>query len=213
MKKITMFVSALALVFTVNYASAQGPEIGIGAGISYPSDPDKVAFDSEVAFDVAVNDFFKVGIESGFGWIKLEEAGAGGIELEGATVTEKFTTNYYSIPLLAMFTLNLPMGEYSPVSFFISAGAGYSWTIYDSDLFEESYTFSGFTYQAVAGINYDMGEQASHMKLFLEGGYRGTDLKTDIEYNGVTLNDAELDMSGFIVRAGVTFPLGGGSDW
>jgi len=65
-------------------------------------------------------------------------------------------------------------------------------------------TFSGLTYQALVGFAYDFGQEAGNMKLFCEVGYRGANVKKDIE--NVNL---ELDMSAPFARVGVAFPLGG----
>jgi hypothetical protein len=55
------------------------------------------------------------------------------------------------------------------------------------------------------GFNYDLGAEANGMKLFLEAGWRGTQIEDEI--NG---KNYELNMSGFLAHLGVSFPLGGG---
>jgi hypothetical protein len=92
------------------------------------------------------------------------------------------------------------------MSAFVSGGAGWSWTFYKlkADGKKDSYPFNGFTWQASAGLAYTYDDEFSSMKVFLEGGYRGTNVKTDI---GGT--NFELAMSAPFVRIGVAFPLGG----
>ena len=204
MKRITTILASLTLLFAVSAASAQQANLGLGLGISYPSEPDSVAFDSSVFFDYSANKFFSIGIESGFGWVK-KDLDTNDTAIGDITLTEAKTINYYSIPLLAVITISIPIGEYdSPLVPYISGGAGYSWTIYDG--LEDSYTFSGFTWQVVAGFNYDLGYEANGMKIFVEAGWRGTQIEDEIEGTNY-----ELDMSGVIARLGVSFALGGGS--
>lgn len=204
MKRITTILASLTLLFSVSAASAQQSNLGFGLGISYPDAPDTVAFDSSLFFDYSVNKFFAIGVESGFGWIK-KDLKSGDKAFEDFNAPEAASINYYSIPLLAVITISIPIGEYdSPLVPYISGGAGYSWTIFDG--MDDNYTFSGFTWQAVVGFNYDLGYEANGMKIFLEAGWRGTDIEDDIE--GHTY---ELEMSGLIAHIGASFALGGGS--
>ncbi|PKL41131.1 MAG: hypothetical protein CVV44_00400 [Spirochaetae bacterium HGW-Spirochaetae-1] len=206
MKKIIIFFSSLAILFTVSFASAQGVDVGMGLGISYPDEPDQVAFDSSFFADYNVNQYFSIGLETGFGWVKKDidgpETSFGGLALQSGD-----SINYYTIPLLAVITINIPLGEEVPVVPFLSGGVGYSWTIYDPPS-SIDWTFSGLTWQVMGGASYNLGENANGMKVFLEVGYRGTDIKK--EFSG---HDYELEMSGVIAHIGVAFPLSGGSDY
>jgi len=206
MKKITTILVSFAVLFTVSFASAQTTDVGIALGISLPDAPDTVAFDSAVSLDFGINKYFALGIESGFGWVKndLESGDSSGI---GLPVTSNVSENFYSIPLLAMATLNIPLGEYEmPVVPFISGGAGYSWTIYDG--ITNSYTFSGFTWQAVGGVKINLGSDAGGMQILIEAGWRGTEVSKEI-----LGQDLELEMSGLVARAGLSFPILGGDNW
>ena len=204
MKKLILVFASAVIFFTVS-ASAQSLNAGFGLGGFYPKAPDSIGFDSEVFVDVGINKFFALGLESGFGWIKR---GSGSkLEFDNTPVTLSNSVNFYSIPLLLTATLYIPVGEYeNPLKPYISGGAGYSWTIWSqsgntlSD--KKNTTFHGFTWQAVIGIDYNLGSAANNMSVFLEGGYRGTMLERKI--HGQTY---ELDMSGAFIKAGLSFPI------
>ena len=200
MKKFTLLLSSIFIIFAVVGAIAQVPEIGVGLGASYPDAPGKVGFDSAVKFDYKLNKLFAVGIESGFGWVNWEQKLISGYIGTPPIPTYKVTnTNLYSVPVLAGVTLNIPFGD-SPVSIFVSGKAGYSWTFYSG---EESSTYRGFTWQALAGLAYAFDEEYNRMKLFGEIGYRGTSVKSKGE---------EIEMSAPFARIGVAFPLGYSDD-
>ena len=204
MKKLSVLFASLALAvcFIVSEASAQSVNAGFGIGASYPKAPEAVGFDSSVFVDFGLNQFFAVGLESGFGWIRRTS----GESIPVGDLPGKLnkSTNLYSIPLLATVTVFIPVSEYgSGVLPYISGGAGYSWTTYSGQMHE---TFHGFTYQAVVGANIDLGSGGNGMMVFIEGGYRGTMIEAQIERQNL-----ELDMSGFFGKVGVSFPLVAGN--
>jgi len=207
MKKLITLFACFLLMFSVTALRAQDTNLGISLGISYPADPEALAFDSALSLTFGVNKFFGIGVEGGFNWVK-KDIDAGEDTFEDFTATQAATINYYSIPVLAKAVLTIPVGEYgeAPVLPIISGGAGYSWTIFDG--LSESYTFSGFTWQVMGGVLLNLGEGAGGMKILIEAGYRGTYITDDI--NGT---EYELDMAGFVARAGLSFPLSGGDSW
>ena len=203
MKKFVLLFFSVFIAFAVVGAKAQVPEIGISLGASYPEAPGKVGFDSGIRFNYNLNRMLAIGVESGFGWVKSEKK-VGDSFIGDFPLSQVESVNFYSVPVLGGFTFNFPFGEYSPLSFFVSGAAGYSWTFYRGDT---SHTFQGFTWQALAGLAYSYGEDYGNMKLFCEIGYRGTMVKSDIEVSGAT-KSLELNMSAPFVRVGVGFPLG-----
>ena len=205
MKKFAVLFSTILVVFAALEVKAQVPEIGVAIGASYPKAPDKVGFDSAVKFNYKVNRIFLVGVESGFSWINSEKRESEFFNESNLDLAVVSSVNFYSVPVLGMITLNFPFGDYSPMSFFVSGGAGYSWTFYRG---HESYTFAGFTWQALAGLAYAYSEDYGSMKLFCEIGYKGTSVKSDMENTGGQKVRVGLDMSAPFVRVGVAFPLG-----
>jgi len=204
MKKITLLVSSVFILFAVSGAHAQGFEFGLAVGASYPEAPEKVGFDSAVRFNFKANKLFSIGVESGFGWVNSEKKENDFLDTGDVTFSAVRSVNFYSVPVLGAVTLNFPFGEYSPMSVFVSGGAGYSWTFYRG---QENHTFAGFTWQALVGVAYTYDDEFSSMKIFGEIGYRGTSLRSDVEILGKT-KQLDLAMSAPFVRIGVAFPLG-----
>jgi len=205
MKKLILVFASAVMFFAIS-ASAQSVNAGFGLGGSYPKAPDSIGFDSEVFVDVGLNKFFAVGLESGFGWIKKSSGKDIDFGSKAPPITSNDSINYYSIPLLLTATVYFPVGDYeSALKPYISGGAGYSWTTFSaSGVFnQKNTTFHGFTWQALIGIDYNLGSDANNMSVFLEGGYRGTMLERKVNPYGTL----ELDMSGAFVKAGVSFPI------
>ena len=208
MKKFVLLFASVLITFAVigvNEVKAQVPEFSVALGASYPDAPGKAGFDSAVKFNFKLNRMLGIGVESGFGWINSEKK-AGEAFIGDVELLHTESVNFYSVPVLGGFTFNFPLGDqYSPLSFFVSGAAGYSWTFYRGD---ESYIFQGFTWQALAGFGYTYDEDFGNMKLFCEIGYRGTMIKSNIEVAPGITRKLELDMSAPFVRIGVSFPLG-----
>lgn len=199
MKRLIMTVAAVFLAGSLSMAAAGTADVGGSAGIGYPDYPDQVSFDMGIFFDYNINPYLAVGLESGFDWVFREyKSGSTPVGSLGAlSSSERY--NFYSFPLLGMVTINVPL-EGTPVTPFLSGGAGYSWTIYKAP--DDSWTFHGFTWQVMAGAVIELGEKAMGMKILAEAGYRGTMVETTV--NGANV---ELEMSSPIVRVGVVFPL------
>lgn len=197
MKKI---ISSIIMVLFVAFSTslfAQDSNITVKAGIAYPDAPDKIGFDSAVGFNYGVDKYFTLGLETGFGWVKWKEKGASS-KIGSVTIDNVDKTNLYTLPLLATGTVRLAdMMENYGVMPFVTGGVGYSWTWFDiSGL--SSKTFHGFTWQVMGGVAIKLGSD-SDIQFIAEAGYRGAEVENSKNY--------ELNMSGFIGRAGVSFPL------
>lgn len=83
---------------------------------------------------------------------------------------------------------------------YVTGGAGYSWAKFDNPDLPAGFddTFGGFTWQVVGGVSILLGAD-SNMMLIIEGGWRSAELENS--------DNVLLDMSGAIVRAGVSFPI------
>jgi len=206
-KKLILTVSVFMIAGSLTLASAQEFNVGTSAGIGYPDVPETVSFDMAFFADYSINPYLAVGLETGFGWIKQDYTAGEAVVPGLGGLPVNSTINFFSFPLLAMVTISLPLGEEIPVTPFISGGAGYSWTIFNSpSSYAGNETFHGFTWQAMGGAVITLGEAARGMKVLIEAGYRGTDIKN--------ADSAELEMSSPIVRIGVMFPLSqGNSDY
>jgi len=193
--KRKILVTLAILIFSVA-VFAENSTLNIKGGVHYPSDLEKTGFDSALTLNIGVDKYFTVGAETGFGWMKWKDKGE---SFSGGEVTlaETETSNLYSLPLLAVATVRLAdmMDNYGFMPY-VTGGAGYSWTWYRSSSFNED--FDGFTWQAMGGVEIKLGAD-SNLALIAEAGYRSAAITNP--------DDIELDMSGFIGRIGISFPL------
>lgn len=197
MKKLICSIIMMTLVAFSTTLFAQDSNITVKAGIAYPDAPDKIGFDSAIGFNYGVDKYFTLGLETGFGWVKWKQKGTSQT-IGGVTLTNVDKTNLYSLPLLATATVRLAdmMGNYGVMPF-ATGGIGYSWTWFDKEEVPNK-TFHGFTWQAMGGVAIKLGSD-SDLQLIIEAGYRGAAVENSKNF--------ELDMSGFVARAGVSFPL------
>lgn len=199
MKTRILFTISL-LILSIS-AFAVDSTLEVKGGVQYPMDLEKVGFDSAVTLNIGVDKYFTVGAETGFGWLNWEEK-VGASVLGNLPLTEKSQTNLYTLPLLAVARIRLAdmMQSYGFMPF-LTGGAGYAWTWYT--LPENTYRFSGFTWQALVGAEIKLGSE-SNLSLVVEAGYRGSKL--------TNVDDKELNMSGYVGRVGISFPLETSSD-
>ena len=196
MKKIIFSIITMFFIASATALFAQDSNITVKAGAAYPDAPEKVGFDSAVAFNLGVDKYFTLGAETGFGWVKWKESG-NSTDLGNLNITSVEKTNLYSMPLLAVATLRLAdMMENYGVMPYITGGAGYSWTWFRNPDAKE--TFHGFTWQVMGGAAFRLGSD-SDLQFIVEAGYRAAAIENSDNF--------ELDMSGFVGRAGVSFPL------
>jgi len=175
---------------------AQSTTVHIKGGVQYPSDPDKLGFDSALTLNLGLDKYFTLGAESGFGWLKWKGK-SGSMNLGPVTGTLVEKSNLYSLPLLAVATVRLAdmMEDYGFMPY-ATGGAGYSWTWLRNPDFKTK--FDGFTWQVVGGIEIKLGTD-SDLAFIIEAGYRNAAIENS--------NKIELDMSGFIGRVGISIPL------
>ncbi len=199
--KRKILVALAMLTFSVS-AFAINSTLHVKGGVQYPDAPDKAGFDSAATLNIGVDKYFTIGAESGFGWVKWEDKDAA-LAAGNVSLTKVDKTNAYTLPLLAVATVRLAdMMETYGFMPYITGGAGYSWTWYDHPEFSDR--FEGFTWQVMGGLEIKLGSD-SNLSFVIEGGYRDAGIENSDDY--------ELDMSGFIGRAGVSFPLEMSSDY
>ncbi|MCP4137839.1 MAG: porin family protein [bacterium] len=205
MKKFTTVLASLALLFMASSVFAFGAaesNIDLKAGIAYPASgdnsPGKVGFDSALSLNIGLDKYFALGVESGFGWLSWKNS-VGTDPFSTVTLSQVTTTNAYTVPALLNARVRFDQRDMYGIMPYIAVGAGYSWTFFSRD--SGTRTFHGFTWQAMAGCAFRIGED-SNMEILAEAGYRGAAVTDSGSY--------ELDMSGLIAHVGVRFPLGGG---
>lgn len=196
MKLFKRLALTLVIAATATVLFAEDSNINFKVGAQWPDAPDKTGLDTAITLNLGVDKYFTIGVEGGFGWVKWEDKGLS-TEYGPVTVTKVDKTNAYSFPLLAVATIRLAdMKEQYGFMPYVTGGAGYSWTRYDNPDFED--TFKGFTWQVMGGCAISLGSD-SNMMFLLEAGWRGAEVENDDDY--------QLNMSGVIARAGVSFPL------
>lgn len=201
MKKISSIVCAIAVIFFVNAANAATSDINLKiAGISYPgmsdNSPKKVAYDGSIGFNLGLDKMFAIGVEGGFDWASWDKS-SGSNPYGPVALTKTETINSYSLPVLANAIFRYDQRSESGFMPYLTLGAGYDWTFFR--MTGANKTFSGFTWQVLAGIAIAMGE-GSNIDFLLEAGYRGMKVKDKDSYT--------LDMSGFVAHIGVRIPFG-----
>ncbi|MGL4370260.1 MAG: outer membrane beta-barrel protein, partial [Spirochaetota bacterium] len=207
-----MIAAALCCIAGFTAAQAQEMLVDVKAGTSYAKDPEKFGFNSAVEAGVGINPYFALVAMPGFTWFSWDQ-GTGVTKTEGVLTSElKESVDGYMFPVLVAAKLRLPdFKESLGIVPYVTVGVGYSWLKYSystpeytdengysHEKLSDDMTFKGLTWLVLAGIAYKLGD--SNMSVLLEGGYRGAKLEKD---------DFEVDMSGFVVNAGVSFALGG----
>jgi hypothetical protein len=200
MKRI-IFVALALFAFSVS-AFAINSTLHVKGGVQYPDAPDKAGFDSAATLNIGFDKYFTAGAETGFGWIqwKDETSDVAVAKIAGAKVDK---TNLYTLPVLGVATIRLAdMMETYGFMPYITGGAGYSWTWYRHPDYKDR--FDGFTWQVMGGLEVKLGSD-SNLSCLIEAGYRSAPVENS--------DNVEIDMSGFIGRVGVSFPLEMSSDY
>jgi len=194
MKKL-LLITLMMFSFSVS-VFAINSTLHVKGGVQYPEAPDKAGLDSALTLNLGVDKYFTIGAETGFGRVKWEQK-IGDKPFGPVPLTQNHDINLYTLPLLAVATVRLAdmMDNYGFMPYATGA-AGYSWTWYRETGNKDR--FDGFTWQALAGVEIKLGAD-SNLSCLIEAGYRGTDLQDADDY--------ELDMSGFVGRVGVSFPI------
>jgi len=207
MKKITVNVIFLILISNYVYAEARHEFTGkIGTG--YSSVPKKFGLDVAANYMYAFDPYFAAGGEVNFFWITWDQVL--GEEVVGLTTREvKAKTDAYTIPFIFDAQLRLPE-IFSKIKLIpsLTVGLGYSLMIlsYSQPDFTDVNSgkhyeksdkkdfYGGFSWHAYASIAF----QPENSKIFftLDLGYRGAYLERE---------NKEIDLSGFIAKAGVKF--------
>jgi hypothetical protein len=214
MKKFYVAAALLAAFAFSAGAFAQSAELGIKGGTAYAKEAEKFGFNSNLEIGVNVNPYFELLAKPGFVWFSWDK-GTGAEKKVGTQTAEVKTNNdAYIFPLLAGAKFKIADAKESiGIIPFVSATVGYSWMKYkyDQPAYTDPYgtyvnsqsdkgTFKGLTYEFLGGL--DIPLSGTNMSFSAEAGYRGMKLKKD---------SLEINMSGFVANAGVTFTLGGSS--
>ncbi len=210
MKKILLLIFVINLVLLSSFAFAGETTWDFKLGTAYATDPEKFGFQFHVGYYNEFDPFFVFGIEPGIYWIKWEET-IGKKDVGNLPVDVKKDTNAYMIPIMANGQIRLPNLR-NKLYFLphVTVGLGYSLMVYNynqpeytdtAGTFheEESETdfYSGITWQLMLGGTFKPGRE-SNIGFLFEVGFRGAKVQRD---------DLEVNMTGFIINAGVRYPF------
>jgi hypothetical protein len=213
MKRVYLALTVIMVVLAAMDGFAIEKDIQGKIGTGYATDPDKFGLDVVFQNNWTLDPYFILGPEVGFFWVKWSRK-IGTKDAGGVTVDVKADTNAYDIPVFMNATLRLPnLKKAIYITPYATLGLGYSFMLlyysrptfidnsqvpartYEKDTLTK--LFTGFTWQFVAGAGFQ--PEGSKVEFLGEAGYRNATLKS---------GSLELDMSGFMFRLGVKYPLG-----
>ena len=168
----------------------------IKAGISYPNigtnNPDRPALDSAFSFNLGLDKYFALGLETGLNWVQWDMHHPGTY-----SDYDKKTSNALTIPIMLSARIRFDLRNKLYIMPYITAGAGYSLSFLlcpGKDLIYGGFTWHGMCGTAIRPV------KTSFTEILIEAGFRGISM--------TSREDHRLDMSGFVARAGVRFCLG-----
>lgn len=213
MKRVCLMMFMLLVLIAGTDVFAVDKDIQGKVGTGYATDPAKFGLDVAFQYNWILDPYFTAGPEVGFYWIYWSRK-IGTEDVGSAVLADvKADTNSYDVPVFMNATLRLPnLKKALYVTPYATLGLGYSFMMlhYSQPSFHDENTgrdfekdsvtkfFTGFTWQLVAGAGFQ--PEGSKVEFMGEVGFRNAILKS---------GNLELDMSGFTIRVGVKYPLGG----
>ena len=190
MKKKVFLVMA-ALIFS---SALYAVDLDFKAGVMHPTSPNKFGLDTAVAFNYDLNQYFLVGVETGFGWVNWSGMGASDRDIENnPSLYPSNGANLYYVPALATFTAQVQLTEVIP---YLSAGLGWGWSWYRGYGSHTNDSFNNYQWQILGGIKWKF---KSSVLFITEMGFRSNEGKN---------SDKEiLSMTGWMGRVGVCIPF------
>ncbi|MDW8306048.1 MAG: hypothetical protein RML34_03160 [Leptospiraceae bacterium] len=174
----------------------------------------KTGFDGALSYNLMVDKLLAVAPELGL----ARFSHSGSAPMQGYEIKYEIVT--YLIPILINARLFLPMGELGmgekpPFQPYVTVGIGYTVgevqrettqtsTIPGSSgttTTKQKYGLNGLSYQAVVGTSITL-DPTSAVEVLLEGGYRGANLKPDIQ------GEKAADYPGWLARIGIRYSFG-----
>ena len=209
--KQKLLIITVGLLLLCQTIFAANKEINGTLGTSYADNPSKYGLDISLHYNWLLDPYFLTGLESGFFWVQWDRKI--GVKQEGSVYVDvKADSNAYTIPIMFNAQVRLPnLQSKLYVVPFATVGFGYSFMIlhysrpdftdsrtgktYDSDSITK--LFKGLSWELLFGVSLKPATD-SKVDFYAECGYRKLPLKS---------GDLELDMSGFLLRFGVRYPL------
>ena len=191
MKKKIFLVMASLIFSSALYAV----DLDFKGGVMHPTSPNKFGLDTALAFNYDLNNYFLIGMETGFGWVNwagIGEGYDGGYNgRDNVTLYPSHKANLYHVPLLATFTAQANLIDCIP---YISAGLGYGWAWYRQSGANDS--FHNYEWQLLTGLKWKF---KSRVLFITEVGFRSGELRN---------SDKEImSMTGWFGRVGICIPF------
>ena len=213
MKKIIIIIISIYLLIFCSAAKAVENSYEYKLGTAYATDPNKWGWQVDFVYYYEFDPYVVVGLEPGIYWLNWERK-VGEEQQGNVTVDVKADSNAYMLPLMVNGQIRLPNVR-NKLNFLphISLGLGYSFMIYNykqpeyvnsaSGLTIESKNdtkmYSGLTWQFMVGGTFKPGQE-SNIGFVIELGYRSAKVQK---------GNLEIDMTSYIINAGVRYPFGG----
>ena len=192
MKKILLVMAAL--VFS---SALYAMDLDIKGGIMHPTSPNKFGLDTALAFNFDLNQYFLIGVETGFGWVNWTGMGLANNYTNPGHQVDLYPSeaeNLYHVPALLTFTAQVNLAEVIP---YISAGIGYGWAWLRGPIND---SFNNYEWQLLGGLKWKF---KSKVLFITEMGFRSADLKNS--------KKDIMTMTGWMGRVGICIPFGGSS--
>jgi hypothetical protein len=187
MKKL--FLVMAALIFS---SALYAVDLDLKAGAMHPTSPNKFGLDTAVAFNYDLNQYFLIGLTSGFGWVNWGGMGLGNDQFNNQnTLYPSHNANLYYVPALATLTVQVQLTEVIP---YLSGGIGWGWAWYRETGNNDH--FNNYTWQLLGGIKWKF---KSSVLFITEMGFRSNEAKNS--------NNEILSMTGWMGRIGVCIPF------
>ncbi len=206
-----LFISVLVLIFAIETFAQRGT-LGIHAGYINPKDT-KSGFMVGGMWGTAIDESVSLGL--GFDIIHKSytersrvASTSGPADVDYGTYVDELSYSRTILPLSMEIDLKIPTSRY--MGYFLRGGLGYTWLWSKEENYvqgkkEELRNFSGFGWQAGAGIYYHIGSRSTFTAdLFYLNNKVSRDVKKTIE--GLPVYE-RVDLSGLGVRVGVLLEL------
>lgn len=210
MKCKVLILSLLLVAGLTGSGWAQRGMLGIHAGYMNPKDT-KSGLVVGGNWGTSVDESVAIGIGFDVFHTSYTDETRVAMETANGMTTKTYMTeleyNRTILPLMAEIDVKIPMGRY--MGYLLRGGLGYSFLWSKEKNYEkktnETRSYNGFTWQAGAGIYYDIGSRSTFLvDLFYTNGTVSRDVKSSTA--GLPVEE-RVDLSGLGVRVGVLLNL------
>ena len=201
MKKYAIALFTLAIFASASAASNKS-NIDVKLGAAHAKAAGKFGFDSSLGYNYGLDQYLTLGFSAGFTFWNFDSV-TGTTTTATGTVNTITSASVQHFPMMATAVMRFPL-DYGLTPYF-QGGFGYG--IANSVVSGISSNYKGIIFEGLFGIAYnlggggddDWGGGRSPVNLIVEAGYRGAAINNS--------SNAQIDLSGFVVHAGVRYDL------